>query len=109
MIVARNTSSESARIATIPGSNTVGIELPNNARENGYLSEILSNADFKKREIKLPIALGKNISGKPVVGDLASMPHLLIAGLQGLENQFVLIQLFYLFFIGTHQINVNLF
>ena len=81
--IARNTSSESARIATIPGSNTIGIELPNNARENVYLSEILNNQDFKKREIKLPIALGKNISGIPVVGDLASMPHLLIAGTTG--------------------------
>ena len=81
--IARNTSSESARIATIPGSNTVGIELPNNSRENVYLSEILSNVDFKKRDIKLPIALGKNISGKPIVGDLASMPHLLIAGTTG--------------------------
>jgi len=81
--IARNTSSESARIATIPGSNTVGIELPNYIRENVYLSEILSNTDFRKKEIKLPIALGKNISGKPVVGDLASMPHLLIAGTTG--------------------------
>ncbi|MDC3121059.1 DNA translocase FtsK [Candidatus Pelagibacter sp.] len=81
--IARNTSSESARIATIPGSNTIGIELPNNARENVYLSEILNTADFKKREIKLPIALGKNISGKPIVGDLFSMPHLLIAGTTG--------------------------
>jgi S-DNA-T family DNA segregation ATPase FtsK/SpoIIIE len=81
--IARNTSSESARIATIPGSNTVGIELPNNIRENVYLSEILSNTDFKKKDIKLPIALGKNISGKPIVGDLASMPHLLIAGTTG--------------------------
>ena len=81
--IARNTSSESARIATIPGSNTVGIELPNNYRENVYLSEILSNKDFKKREIKLPIALGKNISGIPIVGDLSSMPHLLIAGTTG--------------------------
>jgi len=81
--IARNTSSESARIATIPGSNTIGIELPNNIRENVYLSEILSNADFKKKEIKLPIALGKSISGKPIVGDLTSMPHLLIAGTTG--------------------------
>ena len=81
--IARNTSSESARIATIPGSNTVGIELPNSIRENVYLSEILANADFKKKDIKLPIALGKSISGKPVVGDLASMPHLLIAGTTG--------------------------
>jgi S-DNA-T family DNA segregation ATPase FtsK/SpoIIIE len=81
--IARNTSSESARIATIPGSNTVGIELPNSSRENVYLSEILDKADFKKREVKLPIALGKNISGTPIVGDLASMPHLLIAGTTG--------------------------
>jgi len=81
--IARNTSSESARIATIPGSNTVGIELPNNSRENVYLSEILSNNDYKKKEIKLPIALGKSISGNPIVGDLSSMPHLLIAGTTG--------------------------
>ena len=81
--IARNTSSESARIATIPGSNTIGIELPNNARENVYLSEILNTPDFKKKDIKLPIALGKSISGKPIVGDLFSMPHLLIAGTTG--------------------------
>ena len=81
--IARNTSSESARISTIPGSNTIGIELPNSARENVYLSEILSNSDFKKREIKLPIALGKSISGIPIIGDLSSMPHLLIAGTTG--------------------------
>ena len=81
--IARNTSSESARISTIPGRNTIGIELPNLSRENVYLSEILSNSDFKKKEIKLPIALGKNISGLPIIGDLASMPHLLIAGTTG--------------------------
>ncbi len=81
--IARNTSSESARIATIPGSSTIGIELPNNSRENVYLSEILNTTDFKKKEMKLPIALGKNISGKPIVGDLFSMPHLLIAGTTG--------------------------
>ncbi len=81
--IARNTSSESARISTIPGSNTVGIELPNSSRENVYLSEILDKSDFKNKDIKLPIALGKNISGIPIVGDLASMPHLLIAGTTG--------------------------
>ena len=81
--IARNTSSESARISIIPGSNTVGIELPNNTRENVYLSEILNDSDFKKKEIKLPIALGKSISGRPIVGDLSSMPHLLIAGTTG--------------------------
>ena len=81
--IARNTSSESARIATIPGRSTIGIELPNSTRENVYLSEILSNIDFTKKDIRLPIALGKNISGIPLVGDLASMPHLLIAGTTG--------------------------
>jgi DNA segregation ATPase FtsK/SpoIIIE, S-DNA-T family len=81
--IARNTSSESARIATIPGRSTIGIELPNSTRENVYLSEILSNSDFIKKDIRLPIALGKNISGIPLVGDLASMPHLLIAGTTG--------------------------
>ena len=81
--IARNTSSESARIATIPGRSTVGIELPNSSRENVYLSEILTHNDFMKKDVKLPIALGKNISGIPVVGDLASMPHLLIAGTTG--------------------------
>ena len=81
--IARNTSSESARIATIPGRSTIGIELPNSTRENVFLSEILSNSDFLKRDIRLPIALGKNISGIPLVGDLASMPHLLIAGTTG--------------------------
>ena len=81
--IARNTSSESARIATIPGRSTIGIELPNSVRENVYLSEILSNKDFLRNDIKLPIALGKNISGIPIIGDLASMPHLLIAGTTG--------------------------
>ena len=81
--IARNTSSESARIATIPGSNTIGIELPNSSRENVYLSEIISSTNFLKKEIKLPIALGKSISGIPIVEDLTSMPHLLIAGTTG--------------------------
>ena len=81
--IARNTSSESARISTIPGSNTIGIELPKTTRENVYLSEILNNLNFKKKDIKLPIALGKNISGTPIIGDLSSMPHLLIAGTTG--------------------------
>ena len=81
--IARNTSSESARISTIPGRNTVGIELPNSFRENVYLNEIISHLDFSKKDIRLPIALGKNISGIPITGDLASMPHLLIAGTTG--------------------------
>jgi len=81
--IARNTSSESARIATIPGSNTIGIELPKPHRENVFLSEIISDPNYKKKDIKLPIALGKSISGLPITGDLSSMPHLLIAGTTG--------------------------
>ena len=67
----------------IPGSNTIGIELPNSLRENVYLSEIISNLNFSKKDIKLPVALGKSISGVPITGDLNSMPHLLIAGTTG--------------------------
>ena len=81
--IARNTSSDSARISIIPGSNTIGIEIPNLSRENVYLSEILNNSNFQNKEIKLPIALGKNISGEPIISDLSSMPHLLIAGTTG--------------------------
>ncbi len=81
--IARNTSSESARISIIPGSNTIGIELPNITRENVYLREVINDPMFKKKEVKLPIALGKSISGKPIIGDLSSMPHLLIAGTTG--------------------------
>ena len=81
--IARNTSSESARIATIPGSSSIGIELPKSSRENVYLSEIISSNEFSKKNIKLPIALGKSISGMPITGDLSAMPHLLIAGTTG--------------------------
>ena len=81
--LARNTSSTSTRVSIIPGKNTVGIEIPNDNREPVSLHEILSDEKFKKREIKLPIALGKSISGVPIVGDLTSMPHLLIAGTTG--------------------------
>ena len=81
--IARNTSSESARIATIPGSSTIGIELPKPQRENVFLSEVISDKGFKKKDTNLPIALGKSISGLPITGDLSTMPHLLIAGTTG--------------------------
>jgi len=99
--IARNTSSESARIATIPGRSTIGIELPNATRENVFLSEIISNNDFANKNIRLPIALGKNISGIPVVGDLASMPHLLIAGTTG-SGKSVCINTIILSLLYTH-------
>ena len=81
--LARNTSSTSARVSVIPGKNTVGIEIPNEFRESVSLREIIDNEKFQKKEIKLPIALGKSISGVPIVGDLTTMPHLLIAGTTG--------------------------
>jgi len=81
--IARYTSSISARLATIPGKNTIGIEIPNSKRENVFLNEIIADEKFNKKEIKLPIALGKSISGVPIVSDLSAMPHLLIAGTTG--------------------------
>ena len=81
--LARNTSSTSARVSVIPGKNTVGIEIPNETRESVSLREIISYEKFQKKDIKLPIALGKSISGMPIVGDLTTMPHLLIAGTTG--------------------------
>ena len=81
--IARNTSSISARVATVPGKSTIGIEIPNSKRENVFLNEIIADEKFYKKEIKLPIALGKSISGVPVIGDLFAMPHLLIAGTTG--------------------------
>ncbi len=81
--IARNTSSVSTRVATIPGKNTIGIEIPNVKRESVQLSEIISDPKFNKKELKLPIALGKSISGNPIIGDLTTMPHLLIAGTTG--------------------------
>ena len=81
--IARNTSSESARISVIPGSSSVGIELPNQERDNVLLREILNSPNFNNKELILPIALGKDISGQPIIGDLSTMPHLLIAGTTG--------------------------
>ena len=81
--LARNTSSTSTRVSVISGKNTVGIEIPNEERESVNLREIISNEKFQKKDTKLPIALGKSISGIPIVGDLTAMPHLLIAGTTG--------------------------
>lgn len=75
---------ESVRIVgPIPGKGRVGIEIANRAREKVYLSEIISSDRFRRTEYKLPIALGKDISGEPIVADLEPMPHLLIAGTTG--------------------------
>jgi S-DNA-T family DNA segregation ATPase FtsK/SpoIIIE len=81
--IARNTSSISTRVATVPGKSTIGIEIPNKVRENVALKEIISSKEFNNKDIKIPITLGKSIAGFPIVGDLVSMPHLLIAGTTG--------------------------
>ena len=81
--IARSMSAISARVAVVPGRNVIGIELPNQRREMVVLSELLSSASFEDQSAALPIVLGKNIAGDPVVVDLAPMPHLLIAGTTG--------------------------
>ena len=81
--IARHTSSVSARVSVIPGKNTVGIEIPNSKRDDVFLTEIISSDSFNKKDTKLPIALGKSISGIPITVDLTSMPHLLVAGTTG--------------------------
>jgi S-DNA-T family DNA segregation ATPase FtsK/SpoIIIE len=81
--IARNMSALSARVATIPGRSVIGIELPNAKRESVYLSELVASDAFEDMTAQLPIILGKNISGDPVVADLAPMPHLLVAGTTG--------------------------
>ncbi len=81
--IARSMSAVSARVAVIPGRNVIGIELPNLRREIVYLRELLSSSEYESASSKLTLALGKNIGGEPVVTDLTSMPHLLIAGTTG--------------------------
>lgn len=82
--LARSMSLQAVRIVeTIAGKNTMGIELPNEKRQDVMLSEILSSPVFTDAKSKLTIALGKDIAGTPVVGDLAKMPHLLVAGMTG--------------------------
>jgi S-DNA-T family DNA segregation ATPase FtsK/SpoIIIE len=81
--IARNMSSLSARVATIPGRSVIGIELPNAKREMVILSELIGSPAFEDQVAQLPIILGKNIAGDPVVADLAPMPHLLVAGTTG--------------------------
>ncbi|MFN5588319.1 MAG: DNA translocase FtsK, partial [Holosporales bacterium] len=81
--IARSMSALSARIAIVPGRNVIGIELPNPQRETVYLRELLTDTSYKDTQAKLPLALGKDIGGNPVVADLARMPHLLVAGTTG--------------------------
>ncbi len=81
--IARSMSALSARVSTVPGRSVIGIELPNATREKVVLREILGARDFGDSQLRLPLALGKDIGGEPVVANLAKMPHLLIAGTTG--------------------------
>ncbi len=81
--IARNMSAMSARVATIPGRSVIGIELPNARRESVVFHELASSQMFEDQTAQLPIILGKNLAGDPVIADLAPMPHLLVAGTTG--------------------------
>ncbi|MEO5640254.1 MAG: DNA translocase FtsK 4TM domain-containing protein [Sphingomicrobium sp.] len=81
--IARNMSALSARVATIPGRSVIGIELPNVKREAVALRELIGSQAFEDQNMSLPLILGKNIAGDPVIADLQPMPHLLVAGTTG--------------------------
>ncbi len=81
--IARSMSALSARVSTVPGRTVIGIELPNATREKVVLREIIAARDFGDSSMRLPLALGKDIGGEPIIANLAKMPHLLIAGTTG--------------------------
>lgn len=81
--IARSMSAVSVRVAVVPGRNVIGIELPNKRRQTVYLRELLEGDEFEKTQNKLPLVLGKDIGGHPMVADLSRMPHLLVAGTTG--------------------------
>ena len=81
--IARSMSAVSTRISAIPGRDAIGIEIPNKKREIVFLKELIDSNEYKQTDYSLPLVLGKNIFGKPVVVDLSKMPHLLVAGTTG--------------------------
>ncbi len=81
--IARSMSAVSVRCAVVPGRNVIGIELPNRKRQTVFLRELLEAREVQKTHAKLPLILGKEIGGQPVVADLTKMPHLLVAGTTG--------------------------
>ncbi len=81
--IARSTESLSARISAIPGKNLLGIELPNKIRSTIHLRDVLDSNEFNNNNCNLPLALGCDITGNPVVVDLTQMPHLLVSGTTG--------------------------
>lgn len=70
-------------VAPIPGKNTVGIEVPNEKRQAVRLRDVMEESDMRSLKMNIPVFLGKDVSGNPMVVDLAKMPHLLIAGRTG--------------------------
>ena len=81
--IALNLATSQVRIAPIPGKAAIGIEVPNKITSMVTFREVITSSEFKKQTSKLTIGLGKDISGNPIIGDLSSMPHLLIAGATG--------------------------
>jgi len=81
--IARQMSALSVRVATVPGRNVLGLELPNQKRETVFLRELIEHPTYAKTQAKLALMLGKDIGGEPIVADLARMPHLLVAGTTG--------------------------
>ncbi len=81
--IARSMSAVSVRCAVVPGRNVIGIELPNSVRQTVYLRELLTTRESEKTHAKLPLILGKDIGGQPIIADLSKMPHLLVAGTTG--------------------------
>jgi S-DNA-T family DNA segregation ATPase FtsK/SpoIIIE len=81
--IARYMSALAVRVAVVPGQNVIGIELPNDVREMVLLRHIFDHPDWLAQSGKLPLALGKDIAGAPIIADLAKMPHLLVAGTTG--------------------------
>ncbi|BCX89533.1 DNA segregation ATPase FtsK/SpoIIIE, S-DNA-T family [Methylomarinovum tepidoasis] len=82
--LARSLSVSSVRVVeVIPGKSYIGLEVPNRQRETVYLREVLSSREYQKSKSPVTLVLGKDISGRPVVADLARMPHLLVAGTTG--------------------------
>ncbi len=81
--IARSMSAVSVRAAVVPGRNVIGIELPNKKRQVVYMREMVEDDVYEKTQARLPLVLGKDISGAPIIADLARMPHLLVAGTTG--------------------------
>ncbi|MCD8526492.1 MAG: DNA translocase FtsK 4TM domain-containing protein [Alphaproteobacteria bacterium] len=81
--IARSMSAVSVRAAVVPGRNVIGIELPNKTRQIVYMRELLESDVYEDSNARLPLVLGKDIGGQPIMADLAKMPHLLVAGTTG--------------------------